>query len=473
MRRLLKNQILIRTLLLIILTIGAVTAANIRSTIVNNRNREMQRLQELGGLVNESRFPFTSAVLENMKLLSGAEYVLVNDQGAIKSKTSNAPGEAPDNLNGNPTLPAAIVADGVPYYHMAVTSNKLSDRTPSKGLVHIYVPRESASSVFWQASKTPLTIAFLVLPLAVLVSYAMASRVTRPLGQLESRVRQIANRDITEMPDIQGSEEVLALSHSIQDMALKLQEHESQLRANERLRAMVQFGSSIAHHLRNSATGCKMAVQLLAGENRLLAESENYQVATRQLDLMNNYIKRFLLISKSADAGTTVNIETVNLNATLDNVVFLLSPSAKHLNVDLKIATEGDSRFEMSMEDAEQLMMNLITNAITAASRVSAEMGEQPGDAKERGQVAIQLRSRNHQVIFSVSDNGSGPPAEIVGEMFEPFVTGSREGTGLGLSLVSDIAKRVDGLIAWSRDNGETTFTFEFPIESEMSENRQ
>ena len=111
----------------------------------------------------------------------------------------------------------------------------------------------------------------------------------------------------------------------------------------------------------------------------------------------------------------------------------------------------------MTEEDAEQLMMNLVTNAITAASR----LGTEPQTGK-RAVVSVRLVVTESNVLFSVTDNGTGPPAEIAESLFQPFVTGSSEGTGLGLSLVDEISKRAGGQVNWRRENDATIFTFEF-----------
>ena len=134
-------------------------------------------------------------------------------------------------------------------------------------------------------------------------------------------------------------------------MAKQMQDHEYQLRLNERLRTLIQFGNGIAHHLRNAATGCKMAIQLLAADNPI-GENENYKVASRQIDLMNNYIKKFLVISKSAE-GHEPPVEKIDLKATLENVRFLLQPSAKHLNVEIEVYDElRNANVNMASDDA-------------------------------------------------------------------------------------------------------------------------
>lgn len=455
----LRNQILIRMLILLLIIAGAITFANIRSIITSNREAELSQLQRLVKLVTTSRFPLTSSVLESMKSLSGADFLLVDSEGMPVAQTSAAPNAKLLKDFQTATDPAKVTLEGNSFYHTAVDNFQGGTPIAAAKLLHILVPRQSEQSIWWEASKSPMLIALLVLPLMFLFSLALANQVTRPLNNLKNQVQQIAQGNVKQIPEIKSNDEIRDLNISINEMAIKLGDHETQLRKNERLRTMVQFGSSIAHHLRNSATGCKMAVELLAVDHREIASSDDYQVAIRQLGLMNNYIKKFLLLSKSSDKETVEEVPYIQLAPILENVVFLVSPSAKHLNVELSIKSNcDDSKIKMPEEDAEQMMMNLITNAITAASERGANLS-----SREQAFVSIDLLVKNGGVKFSVTDSGAGPPVDIADSIFQPFVTGSKEGTGLGLSLVREIAERADGQVQWTRSNGATTFSFETP----------
>jgi len=449
-------------LVLLVITIASLTYSSIHSIITANREAELERLQNLVELMTTSQFPLTTSVLENMKLLSGADFIFTQNDGGIAAQTLDVPSTLPDfdtlkQKTKEQSTPIAIEADGMPYYYTAVDGIRDRNRTSAIGVLHILVPRKSERAVWWQASKSPLTIALLIMPLALLFSLALASQVTRPLATLNRQVHRIAEGDVQQIPEVQRNDEIRDLNVSINEMAARLQDHDTQLRSNERLRTMVQFGSGVAHHLRNSATGCKMAVELLRVEQQGIADSENYQVAIRQLGLMDNYIKKFLLLSKSSDSNSLANVANIRLGEVLDSVVFLLRPSAKHLEVELSVQSNcDDSTVRMSEEDAQQLMMNLITNAIRAASQNSASTKQ-----SKPGFVKVELNVNEGAVSFSVTDNGSGPPEEISESIFDPFVTGSKEGTGLGLSLVQEISKRANGTVRWNRTNQLTTFSFE------------
>ena len=449
-------------LVLLVITIFALTFTSIRSIIAANREAELDRAQRLVELMTNSRIPLTSSVLDNMKLLADADFILTDNTSKLIARTTGAPNKIPDLRPpaGNEirqTNPSTLKIEGKTFFHTAVSGIQNRSRRTNNDILHILLPSQSETSVWWQASKSPTTIAVFVLPLALLFSFALANQVTRPLAKLNNQVQRIAEGEIQQIPEVRRNDEIHDLNVSINEMAVQLQDHEAQLLKNERLRTMVQFGSGIAHHLRNSSTGCKMAVELLAAEKPGVAESENYQVAIRQLALMDNYIKKFLLLSKSPDSKGPDEVSDIDLGEILDGVMFLLRPSAEHLRVKMSIQSNcDDSKIRMSEEDGQQLMMNLISNAIRAASDKGALT-----PSHEQGFVSVNLVVKQGSVKFSVTDNGTGPPAQIAETIFEPFVTGSQEGMGLGLSLVQEISQRAKGKTTWCRENELTTFSFE------------
>ncbi|MEL7497646.1 MAG: HAMP domain-containing sensor histidine kinase [Planctomycetota bacterium] len=447
-------------LLLLAMTIALLTYTSIQSIITVNRSAQQERMQRLVELLETSRLPVNSSILEDMKLLSGAEFLLMDNDEVI-AQTTNAPTVASiaklSSNEENQTEPSTIEIDRQSYLLTSLRGIQDRQRRTTNGVLHIFIPSQSDQSIWWQASRSPLTTALIVFPIALLLSLALASQVTRPLAILNHQVQQIAEANLQTIPVVRRNDEIRDLNVSINEMASKLKDHEVQLRKNERLRTMVQLGSGIAHHLRNSATGCKLAVELLAGEQQNVTESENYQVALRQLGLMDSYIKKMLLLSKSTAAEPGPVGQPVDLAEILEEVEFLLRPTAEHLGVKLSVVTNcDDSATGITEEDGRQLMMNLIANAIRAASE-----NRTSDSSTSAGKVSVDLQVDQGSVQFSVIDNGTGPPADLADRIFDPFVTGSPEGTGLGLSLVRDISERVGGKINWTRDHQLTQFRFE------------
>ena len=436
--------------------IALVTVANIRSTSLANREAENERLLRIEALMQTAKFPITSGILENIKALSGAEFSVTDKNGLVKAKSNEAPPvdfEKPNVDSNEVERSTWISKDGQAFYHSIIRNVPNRERISKEGDLHIFLPKQTNAEIWWQSSRSPVLIALFVLPLALVVSAALASQVTKPLSNLQNQVARIAEGARSSVPTLDRNDEIGDLTNAVNQMAGQLEEKEGEIRKSEGLRAVVQMGSSLAHHLRNSATGCKMAIELLAAKHDQVASSENYEVAMRQLKLMDSFIVKFVSIARSV-SQTASHVEDrspVQLSAILNDVVTMLEPMAQHLGVELNFVSLGDdSTLLVNGDDVRQLMINLLSNAIQASSEDVVKDGNP--------QVTAVLNADDGKAQFTVTDNGNGPPESIADKLFQPFVTGRQEGTGLGLYLVKEVSERYGGGVTWYRDEGKTVF---------------
>ena len=148
--------------------------------------------------------------------------------------------------------------------------------------------------------------------------------------------------------------------------------------------------------------------------------------------------------------------EPAPLAALVDDVYALVRPACLHAGIELSVAKShapldvlGDA------DELRQMLLNLALNAVDAISGLDTPakrivLALEPIDA---GRCALCVR-----------DNGSGPSAEVAERLFEPFVTGKPEGTGLGLFVARQIVEDHGGTIRWQRCEGMTEFRVELPV---------
>ena len=103
-------------------------------------------------------------------------------------------------------------------------------------------------------------------------------------------------------------------------------------------------------------------------------------------------------------------------------------------------------------DELNQVWTNLIHNALQAMN--------------EKGTLQIDLVKQTEQIIISITDSGTGIPADIQPKIFEPFFTTkpAGEGSGLGLDIVKKIIDKHEGKIEVKSKPGQTTFTIYLPI---------
>jgi signal transduction histidine kinase len=448
------------------LTVVVLAAAGALLSVRATKARIATQIDDVAQILKESNFPLTDAVLRQMKGLSGAEMSVVDQDGLILATSGSARMFAPLLVDSTQAQSKSVaIGDRLwrrnqGFFHTVVP---LSARRGSDGggKLHIFFPEHEYRRAWQRAIYPSFVFTLLALPVVVLLSKATAARISQRMSRLQSQVDQIARGDFQQITLSERDDEISALGAAVNEMAEKLARYQDDVRRTERMRTLAHLGGGIAHQLRNSATGCRIAIDLHADECPTAIGCESLAVAKQQLRLMEEYIQRFLQLGRPASNEDSAPID---LAAMIDQLLPLVQPAARHARVAIQWRPPGDSLVVHGEAAAlSQLVINLLINAIEAASGESVRL-----DAP--GQVVIGLmRHESDCAILTVSDTGPGPPSEIADELFEPFVTGKPDGVGIGLSVAHEVVARHGGRIYWQRVDGMTQFVVELPIEGAAS----
>jgi signal transduction histidine kinase len=396
-----------------------------------------------------SRFPLVEPVLEQMKGLSGAEFLLVQPGlpplSTFPDKSTPPPADVPPAGEDHPLGPPVTVG-GEEYRCLRLP---LRRRDPTAGGdLYILYPESLRRTAMWDAARPPLVLGGVGGLIAVGLAFATGSRLVRRIRELELRTRLIAAGDFRPMPLPVADDELNDLCRSVNDMARRLAEFQDALQRAERLRVLGQFSGGLAHQLRNAATGARLAVEVFLAENPA-ADPEPLRVALRQLGRIESNLRQFLDLGKPP-AGQK---QPCDLGKLIEQAVSLLRPQCQHAGIGLSWEPPGGE--VVLAGDASQLSHlfgNVIGNAVEATG---------PG-----GSVEVRVRAgsvRDGRYVVEVTDTGTGPPAEIAPKLFEPFVTGKEEGIGLGLAVARQAAEAHGGQITWERRDGKTVFRIDLP----------
>jgi signal transduction histidine kinase/CheY-like chemotaxis protein len=232
---------------------------------------------------------------------------------------------------------------------------------------------------------------------------------------------------------------------------------QSKLLQTEKMAALGQLVSGIAHELNNPLTSIQGYAQLLLGRRSGPERASDVLRISQEAERAGRIVKNLLLFSREAKSER----RAVRLNEVIERTLALRAYELKLENIDVDLAL--DPALPETLGDAAQLQqaaLNLILNAEQAIV-MSRE------DESRGGRILIRTeRLPGDRLAFRIADDGPGIPPEIAPRIFDPFFTTKPPGvgTGLGLSIVCGIVKEHGGEISVDSLPGHgATISIELP----------
>jgi PAS domain S-box-containing protein len=227
-----------------------------------------------------------------------------------------------------------------------------------------------------------------------------------------------------------------------------------QLLQREKLAAVGQLVSGVAHELNNPLAGVLAFAQLLeAAPGNDSEQREAVRAIHKEAKRAAKIVSNLLLFARDRDPERT----RTDLNAVMIDALELRRYVLRTQQVE--VVTELDSSLPAVWADPfqlQQVVLNFITNAEYALKGVEHEK-----------RITLRTWFANDRVYASVADNGTGIEAEVIDRVFNPFFTTKEvgEGTGLGLSISHGIIRQHGGHIGVESVPGRgATFTIDLPL---------
>lgn len=302
--------------------------------------------------------------------------------------------------------------------------------------------------LFLRTFRTGLLLAGLVAILvAVLLSYAVAGTVTRPLSAIAAAMREMtATGDLTRKIPPGGAwedEDARVLASSFNTLTDSIARFQREAAVRERLSALGRLSTVIAHEVRNPLMIIKAAARSLRKGGR---SPEEIQEAAADIDQEVARLDR--IVGDVLDFARPVTVESAptDLNALCREAAAaaMAGEGAPSCELDL------DPEVGTVVTDGERLraaLVNILSNAREAVTGEAARAGAASPPGPRTADVGLSTRLRDGRVAIVVEDRGPGFAAADLTHVFEPYFTTKRTGTGLGLAIAKNIVDSLGGTI--------------------------
>ena len=324
---------------------------------------------------------------------------------------------------------------------------------------------------------------FGVMVVAAVVSLRWARSIFRPLEQMEATMQRVqAGALDARVGAVASGDEIGRLAVHLDQLLATIDDNTRELRRwnaeldakvaertrdladaqahlvrNEKLAAVGQLTASVAHEINNP-------IAVIQGNLDLLREllGSAAQPAAAELTLIDQQIERMrLIVTQLLQFARPTEfagyVDSVQPAQVFDDCLVLVGHLLAKTHIQVRRQFDSPRTVSINRQELQQVLVNLLVNAIHAMP--------------QGGRLDLQvLDAADACVHLVVADTGSGLSAELMAQLFQPFVTRKKDGTGLGLWISRNLVERYGGdITATNRSDGTRGAVFTVQLKAEAA----
>jgi two-component system, NtrC family, nitrogen regulation sensor histidine kinase NtrY len=227
----------------------------------------------------------------------------------------------------------------------------------------------------------------------------------------------------------------------------------TQIQKVQRMEAWREVARRIAHEIKNPLTPIQLSAErlrkryakMLEGNGAILDKCTTTII--EQVEELKKLVNEFSQFARLPSAQLTAN----DLNEIIQDALFLFKEGHKEVRFQFRRGVIPS--LELDRDQMKRVLINLLDNAVAAVD--------------ERGEIKLKtVYDRERGVVrLEIADNGCGLDPDIRSKIFEPYFSTKKNGTGLGLTIVSQIVEDHSGYIRVRPNEPRgTRFTIELPV---------
>ncbi|MFZ5558899.1 MAG: ATP-binding protein [Pseudomonadota bacterium] len=281
----------------------------------------------------------------------------------------------------------------------------------------------------------------------VLLFVRLGARMRRRIAPLMAGAEAVARGDLALDVSVEGRDEIAMLARALNRMSAQLKTLIRARVETEKRAVLGEFSASVAHEVRNPLATIKTSVQALGVKETEPARRELLSLIVEEIERINGVIENLLSFARPREPERSV----VSAAEVLRRVAALAGSLAEESRVVISLLGERDLLFCLDAGQVQQILMNLVLNALQAMP--------------EGGVLTLRAYRDGRTGCLAISDTGTGIRPELLEKVAEPFFTTKPGGTGLGLAISRQLAEMNGGSIEIASAPGAgTTVTVRLPL---------
>lgn len=307
----------------------------------------------------------------------------------------------------------------------------LVDQNRLEGIIYIYFPLAKISELANNEVVFLFVSAFIFLIVISYLIYKGIRHIMRPLSNLQRAVEQMSHGNYATRVPVKSKDEIGRLSSTFNKMAEAIQQEDE---------AQKTFLATVSHELRTPISYVKGYSEAM--QKGIIPESqkeETIQLIVREANRMERLTNELLQLARMENEQADITLYPIPLAETLREVQKILTHQAEKKSIALHLDADDALIIKADEVKLKQVFINIIENAINYSY--------------EQSKIEITAFEDNGNAHITVKDYGIGIPQEDLSHVTERFyrVNKARSradgGSGLGLSIVEQLLKQLQGKI--------------------------
>ena len=304
-----------------------------------------------------------------------------------------------------------------------------------------------------------VVIVSMFLFLTIVLAITFAGRLTRPIINLISASKNIsAGKLDSKVPDIDSDEEIKTLNKNFNDMIDRLKKQQDKLLVAERYSAWEIVARKLAHEIKNPLTPIQLSIDRLKEKYSDKLKDQNNEFGD-YLETINKQIKDIKkLVNEFSDFARMPSpiLKKINVSDVINRIISFYKMSDKNLNLNFKNNPKEKYLINGDSEQLYRVFLNLIKNSLEAIQEKKQK------DTNLQGKINVAINKNNEYIVIKMLDNGTG--FIDTKNIARPYYTTKKDGTGLGLPIVTKIINEHNGDINFVKNSRGAEVIISLPI---------